>query len=205
MTARHPTPIPPFPATIDRRHFASYLSGLVDGEGSFILGTQTGGGSCRYIPGGRFVIRLRADDRQVLDLVNSFLCCGIVRYHPNRNNKVSCKPAFEFRVMRASELFHGVLPHFHAAPLFAKKSRDFEIWEKGVRLLYAVACRKRIAKPGPGRSRGFLPKWTPDELAEFNVLVAALAAQRLYDAPAVILPPPRPPRPEPRSLFDGLP
>jgi hypothetical protein len=155
----------------------------------------------------RFGIRTRADDRATLELIRSFWGCGLlVRQEPNKSQKIDSKPCVTFAVTSAVDLFNVVAPHFHRHPLVAKKKRDFVIWEQGLDLVYRVSRRKLQAASCKGHRRaGFLPKWTAEETADFLALRAALKAQRVYNAAAVELPAPRPPRPEPPSLFDRLP
>ncbi len=67
-------PIPPFPPELNREHFASWLSGFTDGEGSFNveLGKQFNG---RFMPSARLTISQRADDVAILRLIHSFSLC----------------------------------------------------------------------------------------------------------------------------------
>jgi hypothetical protein len=203
MTARHSTPIPPFPATINRQHFGSWISGFVDGEGTFVLALNHSGS--RPVPVCRFQIKLRADDTPVLERIRSFLGCGLMVPDLKTSPKhPGDKPQMAFVVVKGEDLFRIVIPHFKDYPLQAKKRFDFPIWERGVNLVHELSKRKTMPIPGPGR-RGYHPKWKDSEIAEFVALRDALRAQRLYSAPAFTLPPPNPPRPEPPSLFDALP
>jgi hypothetical protein len=208
MAKANPTPFLPFPSTIDRRHFGAWLAGFSDGEGSFVLARAANSGpmGCQFWA--RYSIRLRADDRPTLELIRSFWGCGfIVRWAQTKKRPVSSNPAVTYSITRVADLFRVVVPHFQQFPLQAKKQRDFVIWEKGVSLLYRIWSRRR---PSFGRRKGgdylgFGRKWTTEEAAEFMALRAALKAQRVYDAGVAPTPPPSPPRPEPRSLFDDLP
>jgi hypothetical protein len=107
-----------------------------------------------------------------------------------------------FCVSRVGDLAAKVVPHFLAFPLLAKKAADFRTWEEGIRLLHEVKSRKGHGWVGHGR--GGQPKWTREESARFETLRLALKAGRIYNAcPAPL--PLRLPRPQPPTLFDGLP
>jgi hypothetical protein len=203
MAAKHPSPILPFPSTTSREHFGSWLSGLTDGEGCFVLAfrNQKGGGT----PQCRFVICLRADDTPVLVKIRSFLGCG--HLIPKRAASSRHGQQMSFVVSSGVDLLRVVVPHFVRFPLEAKKAKDFIRWRAGIELFCRVSGRKleSLGRSMGGRHLGFRRKWTADELAEFETLRRTLNAGRLYNAAAVTLPPPRPPRPEPPSLFDGLP
>lgn len=216
MARAHPRPIPPFPPEIDRQYFAPWFSGFCDGEATFVLGRSRRTrqpGSYQYTA--FFSITLRADDRDILQRVQSFLDCGMIYHRANSHDKVARKilnahPGAQFSVYRTADIRGRLVPHFHAYPLLAKKARDFSIWERGVEVLHRVAQRKRHGRTGPtGRTgpggAGCFPMWQDADIKEFMALRAALKAQRFYNAPAVELPAPRPPAPEPPGLFDGLP
>jgi hypothetical protein len=209
MAKAHPTPIPPFPSTIDRRYFATWLSGFVDGEGCFGLfyNRRLHPGHGSFQCDARFLIKLRHDDQPVLELIRSFLECGRLHYRSRTgDSRPGGNPAVELVVSRVINLVEQVIPHFRAFPLLAKKKRDFPIWEQGVELIRRVSSRKvRLASSRGDCGSGTYPKWTTAELADFLALRDALSAQRIYNAPAAELPAPRPSAPEPPSLFDWLP
>ncbi len=174
MAAGHST-IPPFPGAVDRRDFGNYVSGLVDGEGCFILRWNHGSGSAK------FQLALRHDDRPILELVQSFWGCGYFEYSDRRAIVPNHMPRAAFCVCKTSDLARIVAPNFERFPLRAKKRRDFDIWNQGVRLIDSIKKR-------PRRRRyvlhGTLPKWTTQERSLFRALFLGLKAVRDYQSSA---------------------
>jgi LAGLIDADG endonuclease len=169
----------------DALRFADYMSGVTAGEGCFLL---TIAKRPRYvICGAKLVISLRDDDRMLLEKIHKFLGCGVlnefkIRGNPNRKDQV------RLVVSKAEDLANTIVPHFDRHPLdSAKKARDFQIWRKGVILLYSVTKKPLNTKIG---HRGFTSKWSQQERAEFAALEAQLKAQRVYEAPTLQLPDP---------------
>lgn len=182
MAKRKPTPPPsPFPPEIDRRHFASWLSGFADGEGCFYLGQYTkptkSGRPCTY-PMIHFEITLRKDDLEVLQLIQSFFGCGTIRTEGwGKKSMPKAKPRAIFRVAKVKDQVDRIIPHFDAYRLLAKKKHDYLIWKEGVLLQHKIVSRGRKSR---GRGTGSLPLWTPEEHVTFLELVTKLRTQREY-------------------------
>jgi hypothetical protein len=190
MAKRHPI-IPPFPSHIDRLRFGDWLSGFVDGEGCFRLAHSRHPQDHDTFRSGfaEVQINLRADDRPILKLIQSYLGCGRFTIGKPRLHQRRPNPLLLLCVSRTRELKNVIIPHFERHPLFAKKSRDFTIWRQGVELLYRVAQRPRRAKRGVGCGAGRVASWSPQELAEFTAIAEALRDVRRFDG----LPPSDPP------------
>jgi len=172
--------IKPFPEDEDRDAFGHWLSGFTDGEGCFSLHSSLRNGKRKTKYGQKhavFIIQLRIDDSHILDLIQSFLGCGIRDNFPQRNLS---NPSAAFRVHNSHDLLNTVIPNFMKYPLRAKKRRDFEIWKKGVELIYRISQRKRRRRRY--KSGGFLSRWTDDESREFATLISALRDQRKIDS-----------------------
>src|SRR5262245_50053499 len=137
MAKRRSTqPILPFPADRDREAFANYVTGFVDGEGSYTLYyTHTG---TRATPDALFSIGLRADDHAILRLIQSFFGCGVIYFAHSERQRGNDKPKVTFRINRLADLSRIIIPHFIRYPLLAKKGRDFLIWKQAVELMSAV-------------------------------------------------------------------
>lgn len=188
--------ISPFPPGIDRDRFGDWLSGFTDGEGHFALRRyhEVCRGRDRIHLGAAFKLRLRADDRDALELIRSFLGCGTIRYVENRTE--SSYPAFDFEVIRIRDLAKRLVPNFDKYPLRAKKARDFSLWKEGVLLLYRVSRRPVRSL----RGRGTEVKWTLEEREHFKLLDAGLRKLRQFDSRHKLVSP-RQERHE-RELFD---
>src|SRR5262245_47081776 len=124
-------PIPPFPEDIDRNDFGHFLSGLVAGEGYFLLYFTRNKTAIFHVPWAQFGNNLRADDRPILDLARSFWGCGRITKH----QKKRANPAMAYRIHSVRFLNDCLIPHFERYPLRAKKTGDFLIWKEGVRLI----------------------------------------------------------------------
>jgi LAGLIDADG endonuclease len=99
-----------------------YLAGLTDGEGCFHI-AATGYPS--------FVIKMRADDRPLLERVQTE-CGGIGSIsRVATDGHGARKPQVLWRVQRKRELV-WLTEVFDAFPLWSKKARDYEIWRDAV-------------------------------------------------------------------------
>jgi hypothetical protein len=179
-----PLVIQPFPENINRDRFGDYVSGLADGEGSFVLATLNNKKTHETFHC-RFVMCLRQDDSDILHLIRSYWGCGrITNAKPNSGVK-NAKPTTAFRVSDASQLSSIVVPHFERHPMYAKKRHDFAIWRRALDLVMSVKSRPR--RGATGRC-GVLARWSHKELEEFRSLMLALKAQRSYGGEPFVLP-----------------
>ena len=150
--------------------FGDYLAGFVDGEGCFCLDKPVEdrpGGAC-------FAIKLRRDDRDILEQIRNFLNCGVIRYGKPRGNG---SPQACFTAKDTTELLFKIVPCFEKHRLRAKKARDFEIWKQGLVLLYRVKSRKRRVR---GYLLGCMSKWTTREREEYQALHNELQEIKVY-------------------------
>jgi hypothetical protein len=184
-------PIPPFPADLDRDAFGHWLSGFTDGEACFWVGSNRSASMVKAI--GKpyrmawFTIKLRADDSDILRLIQSYFQCG--RFVTNMENgcKVpNARPQVGFTVARVEDLHNVIVPHFDRYPLRAKKARDFQIWKRAVAILHSVKS-DRIRSLGKDRTnghfKGTFAKWSPEQDAEFASLVTLLRETRKLTTP----------------------
>lgn len=170
--------IPPFPADIDRDAFGHWLSGFVDGEGSFSISMVMAPKCVEPYPKVSFILRLRADDQKILRLVQSYWRCGCFSFYTKLSSPNS-KPQAALQVYSSKDLHNIVVPHFERYPLQAKKARDFDFWKKAVAMLYGVSLRPRRNIAG---KKGFRQRWSETERKEFADIMNLLRDQRAYDS-----------------------
>lgn len=104
-----------------------YVSGLTDGEGSFIASVKKRRGRWNINP--KFTMNLRVDDSAILLWMIRYFGCG--HFHESWKRK---SPLAVFTVASCYELLSAVIPHFDAYPLRAKKKQDYAIWLNMVEL-----------------------------------------------------------------------
>lgn len=150
--------------------FGYYLSGFVDGEGSFILTLQKQHG--REHPRAIFQIILRNDDIEILEQIQQYLNCGKIYFFSRKGRSNSCPywKTAHYVVYKPDDLYNIVIPHFETYPLRAKKARDFVIWEQGVSLIYSVNKKPQVG----GYGNGPLTKWSNCDRELFSTLSTQL-------------------------------
>jgi len=172
-------PIPPFPLDVDRTAFGHYLSGLVDGEGTFCLEYKQHGPGRLPSPVAHFALRLRSDDGPILRLIHSFFGVGL--YYRSAPRKEGWGAQAHYLVTAWKDLAMVLVPHFDAFPMRAKKRFDFLLWREMVLLGHVVSQRKRRRRPA---GNGTEPLWTPAERERYQFTKELLRQQRRFQADA---------------------
>ena len=114
------------------RDFANWLAGFVDGEGCFFINMNVRKSNKRIYLACWFIITLRADDSSILRKIQKVLGFGTLT--PKSRPKGSKdKPTLEFRVTKKEDC-SKLVELFSQFPLRAKKSRDFKLWAKAVKI-----------------------------------------------------------------------
>ena len=103
----------------------SWFSGLVDGEGCFLIGRV----QVPYYEV-KFVINMRADDRPMLEEIKNTLGFGRLAYR--QRGKIG-HPTVAFEVSKATDLLK-LVRLFDEYPLRSRKRRDYEVWRVAVLL-----------------------------------------------------------------------
>lgn len=124
--------------------FGAWLAGFTDGEGCFRIHKQKEGGyyACH------FQIKLRRDDRHILEQIRDYLGVGrVFDIAASEANGRDAKPAAEYIVDKREDCLK-IREFFDRFPLRAKKARDYAIW---ARALDAWLARERGNRwHGPG-------------------------------------------------------
>ena len=108
-----------------------YVSGFVDGEGSFHVALyrerdmKTG---WKVIP--EFHVSQRVSSKSILDALVGFFRCGYVKEnHRTRPNDVT----YVYVVRNRDDLTTRIIPFFHRYPLATEKAKDFQLFAEVVR------------------------------------------------------------------------
>lgn len=103
--------------------FGYWLAGFTDGEGCFLVRRhERGTHTCA------FQIKLRRDDRAVLERIRRFVGYGTVR---DEDGEGSSSPKAVY-VVQDKEGCEALVGLFRRYPLTAKKANDFEVWAEAV-------------------------------------------------------------------------
>ncbi len=107
---------------------AEYIVGLVDGEGSFNLRLNTLKRRRAKVEL-RFSLKLRAEDKDILDELKRYFRCGnVYRQIDKRPNHGLC---FRYEVQNRKEIMEKIIPFFEEnKPMIASKKRDFDLFRK---------------------------------------------------------------------------
>ena len=114
------------------RDWHIWLSGLIDGEGCFVL--SKGRTKAHLIPTAQFKLGMRQDDRPILEEISTRLSLGSVYQRSSNtgpNSPKNGKPTAEWIVFAKSDIVKlvALLRRF---PLRTRKARDFETWAEAV-------------------------------------------------------------------------
>lgn len=123
-----------------------YIVGLTDGEGSFtafIRPPKKEHGSKSYRIACRYYIKLRDDDKQLLEKVKKFFGVGNVFFqHDGRPNH---HHGYKFEIGRIEDLANIIIPFFKEHKLQSKKVIDFNLF---VRIVKATQNQQYKTKHG---------------------------------------------------------
>lgn len=111
-----------------------YVVGLTDGEGSFtayIRPPKEEHGSKSYRIECHYYIKLRDDDRLLLENVKKFFQVGRVSFQ--RENRLNHHHMFRFEVTNLDDLQNVIIPFFERHKLQSKRIKDFELFKKILR------------------------------------------------------------------------
>ena len=122
---------------------SDYIIGLVDGEGSFYVRINTDLKRRNKIEF-KFSVKLRHQDKEILDKLTQFFGCGKVYLQKDsRPNHTDC---YRFEVNRKEDIFNKIIPFFLRYPLQSvSKHKSFKVFCEIARL---VEKRAHLTKKG---------------------------------------------------------
>lgn len=122
---------------------SDYIIGLVDGEGSFTFHLNTNPTRRNRIEP-RFYLKLRAEDKELLDALRNFFKCGKV--YIQRDQRPNHSLCYRFEVGNRLDLFNTIIPFFERHQLKSKsKRRDFKLF---CHAMYLIADGAHLKKEG---------------------------------------------------------
>ena len=105
----------------------NYVLGLVDGEGSFNV--RVNDRKRRAKVELKFSLKLRHQDKQVLDELQSFFECGKV--YIQRDKRANHPLCYRFEVQNKKEIIEKIIPFVEKnCPKLPSRKRDFELFKQ---------------------------------------------------------------------------
>ena len=104
-----------------------YVLGLVDGEGSF--NARVNRQRRRAKVELKFSLKLRHQDKEVLDELQKFFGCGKV--YIQRDKRANHSLCYRFEVQNKREIIEKIIPFFEQnCPRLPSRKRDFELFKQ---------------------------------------------------------------------------
>src|SRR3990167_1980591 len=104
-----------------------YVLGLVDGEGSFNVRVNRQRRRARVEL--KFSLKLRHQDKEVLDALQQFFGCGKV--YIQRDKRENHSLCYRFEVQNRKEIMEKIIPFFiQNPPRIQSRKRDFELFRQ---------------------------------------------------------------------------
>jgi len=108
-----------------------YVIGLVDGEGSFNVRVNESGRRAKIEL--KFSLKLRHQDKMILDELQKFFGCGNV--YIQRDKRKNHSLCYRFEVQNKKEIIEKIIPFFEKnQPKIPSRQKDFELFKEIVDL-----------------------------------------------------------------------
>ena len=113
--------------------WCSWFSGLIDGEGSFIVSvSQNEHWRGCYVA---LIIEMRDDDAETLIEIQRTLKCGNISYRQRKNRLVKSNGQVTWRVQNHGDTRFILLPLLDRYPLRSRKRYDYILWRDAVLIM----------------------------------------------------------------------
>jgi hypothetical protein len=102
------------------RGIASYVTGFIDGEGSFLVSFSRRAALATGLEvRPSFSVSQHRRNRKILEKIRHFFGCGGIRF--DRHDQT-----YKYEVRSLDDLWHRIIPHFKRYPLQTSKAKDFD-------------------------------------------------------------------------------
>ncbi len=125
----------------------NYITGLIDGEGSFTVYINDGKNKdrkrrVRIEP--KFYIKLIEEDKDILYQLKQYFKCGNVYFQ--KDKRPNHKNCYRYEVTKRDDLRNIIIPFFKKNPVkFTTKQRDFKIF---CEILSAISNNEHLTSSG---------------------------------------------------------
>lgn len=126
-----------------QERLGDYLSGYVDGEGSFHVAIQRNPSTkfgWQLVP--EFHVSQNPERASILHMLQTRLECGRIRRNAARGGRDTC---LVFVVRKRVDLLEKVIPFFESHPILSEKKCEFESFAAIVR---AMDRKEHLTRPG---------------------------------------------------------
>jgi hypothetical protein len=147
------------PVSPNRNNLASYISGYVDGEGSFCVSICK---NSKYRLGWEvrpsFSVSQNKNRSQVLKIINEHFDCGSIRQNIS-------DATLKYEVRSIKDLITKIIPHFEEYPILSDKQSDFSLF-KDVCVL--VSRKEHLTKAGLRAILKLVSKMNPSGIRKYD-------------------------------------
>ena len=116
-----------------------YVTGLVDGEGSFYVGILPR--SHNYVgweARPSFSLSQNEENKELVFKLKDFFRCGTIR--PSKKDRM-----IKYEVRSFKDLSQKIIPHFDKYQLAGEKKKDYEVFKKAIKI---ISKEKHLEKSG---------------------------------------------------------
>ena len=138
----------------------NYITGFVDGEGSFsVCISPRNFKNVKWEIRPSFSISQHRRNRGILFKIKDYFGCGTIR--PNRKDNT-----YKYEVRSLEELENKIIPHFKKYPLQTDKKKDFEIFTSVIQIMKEG---RHLTKDGLEEIINLLRKLPPERRRKYKL------------------------------------
>ena len=125
---------------------SDYIVGLTDGEGCFYVNIRLPDKRFKRSKPGietHFYIKLREDERSLLENIQKFFKCGAVYFQKEKRENHS--PCYRFEINAQKDIHDVLIPFFDEHPLKSSKKNNYQIFRQ---IALMVKSKKHQSESG---------------------------------------------------------